>query len=67
MMVEVTPIKAEIAEAISHVKAWSRPKAVKTVLAWKMAKPTIHYEPKGAVLVIGTWNCASPLSLTKDL
>lgn len=66
-MVEINPIKFEVEEAISHLDAWSKPKSVKTTLAWKMSKATIYYEPKGAVLVIGTWNCMFPHILNGKL
>ncbi|GAA5838292.1 hypothetical protein JCM11251_003455 [Rhodosporidiobolus azoricus] len=58
---ELSPLKAEILEALAHVAKWAKPEKVKTSWMWAASAPTVYKEPKGEVLVIGTWNY--PLSL----
>ncbi|POY72202.1 hypothetical protein BMF94_4778 [Rhodotorula taiwanensis] len=53
---EINPAKQEINEVYDHLDKWSKPVRVKTTFAWKGVKPTVYQEPKGVVLVIGTWN-----------
>ncbi|GAA6041039.1 hypothetical protein JCM8097_004687 [Rhodosporidiobolus ruineniae] len=61
---ELAPMKAEILEALHSLDKWAKPERVKTSAMWYAAKPTVYYEPKGAVLVIGTWNYPITLLLT---
>ncbi|KWU41154.1 aldehyde dehydrogenase [Rhodotorula sp. JG-1b] len=53
---ELNPAKQEIQEVYNHLDKWAKPVRVKTSFAWKGVKPTVYQEPKGVVLVIGTWN-----------
>ncbi|GAA6008463.1 hexadecenal dehydrogenase [Rhodotorula paludigena] len=61
---EINPMKAEINDVHDHVAHWAKPTRVKTSPTWMAAKPTIYHEPKGIVLVIGTWNYPITLLLT---
>ncbi|GAA5822468.1 hypothetical protein JCM10212_000551 [Sporobolomyces blumeae] len=56
IVAELNPVKAEINEVYDHVDKWAKPKRVSTVAMWKMSKPTVYHEPKGVVLILGTWN-----------
>ncbi|GAA5863483.1 hypothetical protein JCM3774_005309 [Rhodotorula dairenensis] len=53
---ELNPAKQEINEVYAHLDQWAKPVRVQTSFTWKGVKPTVYQEPKGVVLVIGTWN-----------
>ncbi|GAA6023189.1 hypothetical protein JCM10207_004473 [Rhodosporidiobolus poonsookiae] len=61
---EVHYVKAEINDALANLDKWAAPTRVSTAWMWKAAKPTVRREPKGVVLIIGTWNYPISLTLT---
>ena len=61
-LTEILPITSEIKHAISHLRAWMRPKKVTTPLTLLGTSSYIHYEAKGVVLIISPWNF--PFNLT---
>lgn len=60
---EIVGMKNEIKEAMTSLKKWMKPTRAKTVLAYALTFPTVYHEPKGNVLVIGTWKSARFSSL----
>ncbi len=52
----------EIQHAIDHLNEWMAPTRVETPLLYTGTQSTIHYEPKGVVLILAPWNY--PLNLT---
>ncbi len=63
---EVMPILKEIDFCLKHLKAWTRPKRVKTPMALLPGSSRIHYQPYGVILNIAPWNypvqlCLAPL------
>lgn len=48
-------MKNDVKEMLGSLKSWMKPKRVKTKLAYAATAPTIFYEPKGTVLILGTW------------
>lgn len=61
---EVYPVTAEIKHTQSHLKKWMRPKRARTPLSLIGSKNEIHYEPKGAVLIISPWNYPFMLAIS---
>ncbi len=53
---ELLPSLVELRDAIKHVHKWMRPAKVATPMTLVGTHSTIHYEPKGVVLLIGPWN-----------
>ncbi|KAH9816540.1 Aldehyde/histidinol dehydrogenase [Melampsora americana] len=60
---ELVGVRHEVLHALQNVKSWMEPKSVKTDLAWLVTKPKTFHEPKGLVLIFGTWNYPISLSL----
>lgn len=54
----------EIDLAVKKIKAWAKPRKVKTPLTLFKASSQIVYEPFGCVLVISPWNYPFGLSIT---
>ena len=52
----------EIQHAIDHLDEWMTPTRVETPLLYTGTRSSIHYEPKGVVLILAPWNY--PLNLT---
>ena len=53
---EIFPIIEEIDYAISHLKRWMKDKNASRVFFLPTSKSTLHYEPKGRVLIFSPWN-----------
>ncbi|KAI1627855.1 putative aldehyde dehydrogenase [Exophiala viscosa] len=62
---EIIGIKNEIIHTLEHLDEWAKPSAVDVFEEFKVNQPRVYKQPKGAVLIIGTWNY--PLDLTLDL
>lgn len=62
-MCEVGLSLADLNEAISHLRKWSKPRRVHTPLSQFPASSYVHPEPLGVVLVISPWNYPVLLSL----
>ncbi|MGA0609317.1 coniferyl aldehyde dehydrogenase [Caldimonas sp. KR1-144] len=63
MMLDVLPTTLEIDHAISHVRRWMKPSRRSTELLFLSNSLSVHYQPKGVVGVIATWNFPVYLSL----
>ncbi|MES2803882.1 MAG: aldehyde dehydrogenase family protein [Bdellovibrionota bacterium] len=59
---EIGVVKSEIKYFINNLKAWAKPERVKTPTSLLGHRSTIHFEPKGVVLIIAPWNY--PFQLT---
>lgn len=59
---EIGVVKTEIKYFIKNLKCWAKPERVKTPMTLFGHTSTIHYEPKGVVLIIAPWNY--PFQLT---
>lgn len=59
---EIGIVKSEIKYFLKNLKAWAKPERVKTPTNLIGHTSTIHYEPKGVVLIIAPWNY--PFQLT---
>lgn len=59
---EIYPVVSEARHAIRHLRSWMKPKRVSGRLALIGARSSIHYEPKGVVLIMAPWNF--PFNLT---
>ncbi len=59
---EIYPVVSEARHAIRHLRSWMKPKHVSGRLALIGARSSIHYEPKGVVLIMAPWNF--PFNLT---
>lgn len=59
---EIGVVKTELKYFIKNLKAWAKPEQVKTPITLFGHTSTIHYEPKGVVLIIAPWNY--PFQLT---
>jgi len=55
-------VRAEIADALKHLKRWMKPKRVHTPIYNQPGSCAIHHDPLGLALVIGAWNY--PVNLT---
>lgn len=53
---EIVPCLTELKDAIKHLHKWMKPQRVPTPLTLVGTHSSIHYEPKGVVLIIGPWN-----------
>ena len=62
-MLDVLPTTLEINHAISHLKRWMKPSRRATELLFASNSLRVHYQPKGVVGVIATWNFPVYLSL----
>jgi coniferyl-aldehyde dehydrogenase len=63
LMLDVLPSVLEIDHALSHLKRWMRPSRRSTELLFLSNSLRVHYQPKGVVGVIATWNFPVYLSL----
>jgi len=55
-LTEVVPVLTELKDAIKHLADWMRPDRVATPMTLVGTHSSVHYEPKGVVLIIGPWN-----------
>ncbi len=65
-LLDITPVLSEIEFTLKNLWEWSQSTSVSTPLALRPGHSEIRYEPKGQVLVLGTWNypfqlCINPL------
>ena len=61
-LTEVFVLTTELKHAISHINYWMNGKNVPTPISLFGASSSIHYEPKGVVLIVSPWNF--PFNLT---
>jgi acyl-CoA reductase-like NAD-dependent aldehyde dehydrogenase len=54
----------EIDQALRHLRCWSKPRRVRTPLAYFPARSLIYPVPFGVALIIGPWNFPVQLMLT---
>lgn len=62
-MTEIGMVLDELRFQIRHLKAWARPRRVRTPLAQFHARSYIHSEPYGLVLIMAPWNYPFQLSI----
>lgn len=62
-MCEIGLCLADISEALSHLRKWTKPRWVYTPLSQFPASSRVHAEPLGVVLVISPWNYPILLAL----
>ena len=60
-LLEILPVIAGLRHARRHLKSWMKPKRAPPTLTLLGTKARIHYEPRGAALIIAPWNY--PVSL----
>jgi aldehyde dehydrogenase (NAD+) len=60
---EVGIILKEIGFFLKHLRAWARPKKVKTPITHIGSRSTIYFEPYGVVLIIAPWNFPFQLAI----
>jgi coniferyl-aldehyde dehydrogenase len=63
LMLDVLPSVLWIDHALSHLKRWMRPSRRSTELLFLSNSLRVHYQPKGVVGVIATWNFPVYLSI----
>lgn len=56
---EIWPLMHEVQDAHDSLEAWAKPTKANTNWLWMATGPKVVKVPKGAVLIIGAWNCAS--------
>jgi aldehyde dehydrogenase (NAD+) len=61
---ELNAVKNEIIHTLAHLDEWAKPTPVVVFDEFKANRPRVYKQPKGAVLVLGTWNY--PVDLTID-
>lgn len=62
-LTEAAPILIELKDAISHLRKWAKPQKVPTPLTLTGTCSEVVYEPKGVVLILGTWNYPASMLL----
>ena len=62
-MTETSVLYAEIDHTLKHLKSWMKPQRQEVPLSLEPSKCTLHYEPRGVVLVIAPWNYPIMLSI----
>ena len=62
-MTEIGLILSEIRFTIKHIRAWSRPRKVKTPRIYPLAASYQYPEPYGMVLIISPWNYPFQLAM----
>lgn len=60
---EISVVKNELKYFIKKTKSWAKPERVPTPPALLGHTSTIHYEPKGVVLIISPWNYPFQLAI----
>lgn len=61
---EIIGIKNEIVHTLEHLDEWAKPSPVDVFDEFNVNQPRVYKQPKGAVLILGTWNY--PVDLTID-
>ncbi|KAH8925351.1 aldehyde dehydrogenase [Atractiella rhizophila] len=54
---EIWAMKEDVHSLIRNLPKWIQPVKADTEFIWKFASPMTYHEPKGAVVIIGAWNC----------
>lgn len=62
-LTEIFVVSSEIREARRKLKSWMAPKPVATSMTYLGTKAEVHYEPKGACLIIAPWNYPFQLAI----
>lgn len=62
-MTEIGVVKSEIEHAMSNLREWMRPEQRPTPLSLHPSSSRIVYEPKGVVLIIGSFNFPFQLNI----
>ena len=60
---QLTMVKVEGESAIKNLAGWMKPKRVKSAMMTMGKKSSVHYEPKGVVLHLATWNAPIAIGL----
>jgi aldehyde dehydrogenase (NAD+) len=60
---EVGFVLKELSDTIKHLKAWAKPRKVKTPITHIGSSGSIHYEPYGVSLIIAPWNYPFQLAI----
>jgi aldehyde dehydrogenase (NAD+) len=60
---EIGIVLKEIRYVIKHLRAWARPRKVRTPLTHIGSRSTIYHEPYGIVLIIAPWNFPFQLAI----
>jgi aldehyde dehydrogenase (NAD+) len=63
-MTETSVLYSEIDHALKHLKSWMAPERQRVPLSLEPSSCSIHYEPKGVVLIIAPWNYPIMLSIS---
>ena len=63
MTLDLIPTTLAANHAISHLKRWMRPSRRSTELLFLTNRLRVHYQPKGVVGIVATWNFPVYLSL----
>jgi aldehyde dehydrogenase (NAD+) len=63
-MTETSVIDVEISHSLKNLRAWMKPQKQTVPIALEPSSCSIHYEPKGVVLIIAPWNYPVMLSLS---
>jgi len=63
-MTETSVLYSEIDHALKHLKSWMSPERQRVPLSLEPSSCSIHYEPKGVVLIIAPWNYPVMLSIS---
>ncbi|QTI68974.1 aldehyde dehydrogenase family protein [Gordonia polyisoprenivorans] len=61
---EIVGTKGEVAEARKNLRRWMKPRRERLPLLQLPGSAKVHYEPLGAVLIIGPWNYPVFLTLS---
>ncbi|MEM7297655.1 MAG: aldehyde dehydrogenase family protein [Bacteroidota bacterium] len=62
-LTEIFVVSSEIREARRKLKSWMAPKLVATSMTYLGTSAKVHYEPKGACLIISPWNYPFQLAI----
>jgi len=60
---EIFAVEFELKQFIKHVEKWAKGKSVSRSLLFPNVSASLHYEPKGQVLIITPWNYPFQLPL----
>jgi aldehyde dehydrogenase (NAD+) len=55
-LADLMPVSGEAKFALKKLRSWTKPQRVRVPLGVQPARAWNQYEPKGVVLIIGTWN-----------
>ena len=63
-LLEIFPLADEIRHIKRHLARWMRPRSVPVNWQFLPSRAYIHYQPKGVVGIVGTWNYPLLLALS---